>query len=105
MYQELGLSSRCSLKKLPMEKQSGFHNWVDTDKRAVEWAKICLHKVKNHRDMLCKSKKKSNLRYMCGNTPKRVTGDGVYLHGLAPGQHSSKETPIGWSPLATLHPI
>ena len=29
-------------------------------------------------------------------TPKRVTGDGVRLSGLAPGQHSSKETSQRW---------
>ena len=38
-------------------------------------------------------KKKSNLYHTRGITPKRVTSDGPHLHGLAPGQHSSEETP------------
>ena len=38
-------------------------------------------------------KSKSNLHYIRGITPKRVTSGGVYLHGSAPaGQHSSEKT-------------
>ena len=43
----------------------------------------------------CKSKK-SNLPYTRGITPKRVTSGGIHLRGLAPGQHSSKETSQWW---------
>ena len=34
---------------------------------------------------------KSNLHYIRGITPKRVTSDGAHLRGLAPGQRSSEE--------------
>ena len=41
-------------------------------------------------------KKKSNLHYTHVITPKRLTSGGVYLRGLAPGQHFSKETSQRW---------
>ena len=34
----------------------------------------------------------SNLHYICGITPKRVTGGRIHLRDLAPGQHSSEDT-------------
>ena len=34
--------------------------------------------------------------YSRGIMPKRVTNDGVYLSGLAPGQHSSEKTWQRW---------
>ena len=40
--------------------------------------------------------KKSNLRYTCRITPKRVKSCGAHLRGLAPGQHSSEETSQRW---------
>ena len=61
--------------------------------------RVCLHKVKKTSQRASQIKKKSNLRYMCGNTPKRVTGDVVHLCGLATGQHSSEEVLNCWSPL------
>ena len=39
---------------------------------------------------------KSNLHYTHGITPKRVTSCEAHLCGLAPGLHSSKETPQRW---------
>ena len=41
-------------------------------------------------------KKKSNLYYTHGITPKRVTSGRVHLGGLAPGQHSSEGTSQWW---------
>ena len=43
-----------------------------------------------------KKKKKSNLHYTRGITPKRVTSGGAHLRGLAPDQHSSEETSQRW---------
>ena len=40
--------------------------------------------------------KKSNLHYIRGITPKRVTNGGAHLRGLALGQHRSKETWQWW---------
>ena len=40
------------------------------------------------------SRKKSNLHYTRGNTLKRVSSGGAHLRGLAPGQHSPKETAV-----------
>ena len=39
---------------------------------------------------------KSNLHYTCGITPNHLTTGGAHLRGLAPGQHSSKETSQQW---------
>ena len=39
---------------------------------------------------------KSNLHYTRRITPKRVTSCGAHLRGLAPRQHSSKETSQRW---------
>ena len=39
-----------------------------------------------------KKKKKSNLHYTHGISPKRVTSGGAHLRGLAPGQRSYEET-------------
>ena len=41
--------------------------------------------------LVSSNKKKSNLHYTCGTTPKRVMSGRVNLHGLVPGQHSSEE--------------
>ena len=35
--------------------------------------------------LITNKKKKSNLHYTRGITPKRVTSGGIHLHGLAPG--------------------
>ena len=40
--------------------------------------------------------KESNLHYTRRITPKRVTSGEAHLRGLAPGQHSSKETSQRW---------
>ena len=59
-----------------MEKRSGFDDWVDTDERAVEWG-LRFACTENKTIATCfANRKKSNLRYMCGNTPKRVTDMG-----------------------------
>ena len=42
------------------------------------------------------NRKKSNLYYTRGITPKRVTSGGVHLRGLAPGQHASEEMTQRW---------
>ena len=46
-------------------------------------------------DMLS-SKSKLSHHYTRGITPKRVTSDGIHLHDLAPGLHSSEETSQWW---------
>ena len=48
------------------------------------------------------SYQKSNLHYIRSSTPKHVTSGGANLRGLAPEQHSSKETPGSFEPVATL---
>ena len=40
------------------------------------------------------SLKKSNLYYTLGTRQKRVTNDGVYLNGLAPGQQLRKNDAV-----------
>ena len=40
--------------------------------------------------------KNSNLCYIRGITPKRVTSDQVHLRGLASGQQSHEETSQWW---------
>ena len=48
---------------------------------------------------------KSNLRYIRGITPKRVTCGGVHLRGLEPGLHSSEETTQRWRTVDDTVPI
>ena len=52
---------------------------------------LCME-PKNHTAIVMKS----NLYYTRGITSKRVTSGGALLSGLAPGQHSSKETTQRW---------
>ena len=48
---------------------------------------------------------KSNLHYTRRITPKRVTSCGAHLRGLAPGLHSSEETPQRWRVVGDTVPI
>ena len=50
---------------------------------------VCLDYFRN-------KPKKPKSYYTHGITPKRVTSGGAHLRGLAPGQHSSKETLKRW---------
>ena len=47
-------------------------------------------------NVMCGTKRKSNLHCTRGITPKRVTSSGVHLRGLAPGQNSFEETSQMW---------
>ena len=49
------------------------------------------------------TKKIINLHYARGITPKRVTSGGGHFCGLAPGQHSFKETSQRWRDCVRFH--
>ena len=55
--------------------------------------------------MLAIKKKKSNLHYTRGITPKYVTNGGAHPRGLAPGLHSSEETSQRWRAVGDTVPI
>ena len=47
----------------------------------------------------------STLHYTRCIAPKRVTSAGIHLRGLAPGQHSYKETSQRWHAVGNTHPV
>ena len=62
-------------------------------------------RAENVRLIANESNQKSNLNYIRGITPKRVTSGGAHLRGLAPGLHSSEETSQRWRAVGDAVPI